>query len=340
MARSFSFASLPLWRWMGASMLPLLGLTGCSPAADKDATQAATAAAASQGSANLAWDGQRITLTGEVGSDADKQKLLSAAATTYGAGNVVDQLKVVKGLGRLGGITLNGTAIDDADKSRRVTSLADALPMVPVENRLTVATLAAPAAAASAMAAAPPAAVIAAAPATAAPASAPATPQSAATPAPDAKATAASVSVPAAVATAPTPPPVAGGAVAAAQGAAAAMQGAAIDAANCARFMALQVTFAPGSARVNTQNQVLLRQSARCIAGPTQVAGYTDDRGSASTNASLSQARALAVVNLLVQNGAKRSLLTAKGFGSDKPVADNSTDEGRAKNRRIELTAQ
>ena len=38
MARSFSFASLPLWRWMGASMLPLLGLTGCSPAADKDAT--------------------------------------------------------------------------------------------------------------------------------------------------------------------------------------------------------------------------------------------------------------------------------------------------------------
>ncbi len=317
---SYSPASSTAWRWVGASLLMALWLTGCSPEPDKNATQAATAAAAAQGSANLAWDGQRVTLSGEVGSDGDKQKLLAAAATTYGAGNVVDQVKVTKGLGRLGGITLSGTVANDADKAQRSTAMADALPMVPVENRLTVA---APAGSAVAAAQAAATAVAASAQAAATQVAAPA-PTVAQTPAQ----TPAPTPAPTAVASAPASPASAPTPVAAAAPA------------NCAQLMGLQVTFASGSARVTSQNAAQLRQAAKCISSPTLVSGYADDQGSAASNARLSQARAQAALNLLVQNGAKRPLLTANGFGSEKPVADNTTEEGRAKNRRIELTVQ
>lgn len=67
------------------------------------------------------------------------------------------------------------------------------------------------------------------------------------------------------------------------------------------------------------------------------VAGYTDNTGSASVNEKLSQKRAEAVQFFLIDNGVKSSRITAKGFGSENPVADNSTAEGKAKNRRVEL---
>ncbi len=54
----------------------------------------------------------------------------------------------------------------------------------------------------------------------------------------------------------------------------------------------------------------------------------------------MSQKRADAVVAKLVELGVQPSSLSAKGYGSSKPIADNATDEGRAKNRRIEFTVQ
>jgi OmpA-OmpF porin, OOP family len=67
------------------------------------------------------------------------------------------------------------------------------------------------------------------------------------------------------------------------------------------------------------------------------IEGHTDNVGSAEHNLDLSQRRAEAVVNYLVENyGIDRSRLSAKGYGLSRPVADNSTDEGRQKNRRIE----
>ena len=67
------------------------------------------------------------------------------------------------------------------------------------------------------------------------------------------------------------------------------------------------------------------------------IEGHTDNVGNAEYNLDLSQRRAEAVVNYLVENlGIERSRLSAKGYGLTRPVADNSTDEGRQKNRRIE----
>jgi len=68
-----------------------------------------------------------------------------------------------------------------------------------------------------------------------------------------------------------------------------------------------------------------------------RIEGHTDNVGAKAANQVLSQKRAQAVMGWLIANGIDASRLTAQGFGDNKPVGDNSTDAGRAKNRRVEL---
>jgi hypothetical protein len=68
-----------------------------------------------------------------------------------------------------------------------------------------------------------------------------------------------------------------------------------------------------------------------------ELSGHTDNRGSDSYNKKLSEDRALAVVNYLVDAGIKRDRLTYKGYGFDQPIASNETDAGRQLNRRTEF---
>jgi OmpA-OmpF porin, OOP family len=67
-----------------------------------------------------------------------------------------------------------------------------------------------------------------------------------------------------------------------------------------------------------------------------KVDGHTDNVGNAKSNLSLSEARARAVKSYLSSHGIGEKQIATAGFGSSKPVADNATDEGKAKNRRIE----
>ena len=67
------------------------------------------------------------------------------------------------------------------------------------------------------------------------------------------------------------------------------------------------------------------------------IEGHTDNRGSDSYNAQLSQARAQAVRNFLVQQGLSAERLEAKGVGEGQPIASNDSAEGRANNRRVEI---
>jgi outer membrane protein OmpA-like peptidoglycan-associated protein len=69
-----------------------------------------------------------------------------------------------------------------------------------------------------------------------------------------------------------------------------------------------------------------------------KIEGHTDARGNEPTNIKLSQQRASACMAYLVAKGISASRLTAKGFGSAVPIADNETVEGRAINRRVEFT--
>ncbi|MFZ9695181.1 MAG: OmpA family protein [Chitinophagaceae bacterium] len=68
-----------------------------------------------------------------------------------------------------------------------------------------------------------------------------------------------------------------------------------------------------------------------------EISGHTDNVGKAESNLLLSDNRAKAVVDYLVKNKIDAKRLTAKGYGLTQPVADNNTEEGRAKNRRTEM---
>ena len=67
-----------------------------------------------------------------------------------------------------------------------------------------------------------------------------------------------------------------------------------------------------------------------------ELRGHTDNQGTKDYNQKLSEARAKAVVDYLVERGIDRSRLTSIGYGKSQPIADNATSEGRQQNRRVE----
>jgi OOP family OmpA-OmpF porin len=103
----------------------------------------------------------------------------------------------------------------------------------------------------------------------------------------------------------------------------------------------LRVQFRTNRAEILPASRVVLDSAAAAIrATPNsrwQVEGHTDNVGSAATNRALSRARAQAVVDYLVQQGVKPAILTAQGFGPDRPATTNATVAGRAQNRRVQL---
>ena len=68
-----------------------------------------------------------------------------------------------------------------------------------------------------------------------------------------------------------------------------------------------------------------------------KVEGHTDNIGAKEYNQKLSERRAKSVANYLIDKGVDSSRVTIQGYGFSKPIADNKTEEGRAKNRRTEL---
>ena len=68
-----------------------------------------------------------------------------------------------------------------------------------------------------------------------------------------------------------------------------------------------------------------------------EISGHTDNTGTNEYNQELSEKRAKAVRDFLLSLGVSNDLVSIIGYGSKKPVADNQTEEGKAKNRRVEL---
>jgi outer membrane protein OmpA-like peptidoglycan-associated protein len=102
------------------------------------------------------------------------------------------------------------------------------------------------------------------------------------------------------------------------------------------------IYFAVGSAVIQKRSARLLDGISTVIQAHPEIArirveGHTDSQGGRAFNQSLSQRRAAAVVRALVTRGVAADRLVAEGWGPDRPVADNATREGRAKNRRVEL---
>lgn len=108
------------------------------------------------------------------------------------------------------------------------------------------------------------------------------------------------------------------------------------------RFRFKNLNFASGSANIAGETGAEVDNLAAILKAyegvNINVEGYTDSTGDAAKNVTLSESRAVAVKNRLVAAGIAASRISTKGFGSANPVASNDTAEGRAENRRIEVT--
>ncbi len=102
------------------------------------------------------------------------------------------------------------------------------------------------------------------------------------------------------------------------------------------------VNFEVGKSTLTPESETILNGVAESLVANdsirVQVTGHTDNTGSLALNRRLSRDRALSVRAYLVSRGVAEDRLTARGFGPDQPVASNKTTEGRALNRRVELT--
>lgn len=101
------------------------------------------------------------------------------------------------------------------------------------------------------------------------------------------------------------------------------------------------VEFQSGSAVLTPVGQNILNEMATALnkvgGRSVRIIGHTDDQGIPATNLTLSLARANAVKTYLIGKGLRAESLTTQGLGSTKPIAENSTEDGRRRNRRIEF---
>jgi len=102
-----------------------------------------------------------------------------------------------------------------------------------------------------------------------------------------------------------------------------------------------KIKFEPGSATLDANSRDTVQAIAevfdRCLEAPIEIAGHTDSQGREEMNLNLSKGRAEAVLTALRGARVKLKSLTAEGYGETQPIGDNSTEEGREANRRIEF---
>ncbi len=105
--------------------------------------------------------------------------------------------------------------------------------------------------------------------------------------------------------------------------------------------MPSNVTFGVDSSAISPSFQTTLGNVANTLSSYEKsyvdVLGHTDSTGSDAYNQSLSERRAESVANFLANSGVQRARLATRGYGESQPIASNSTEEGRAANRRVEI---
>lgn len=108
--------------------------------------------------------------------------------------------------------------------------------------------------------------------------------------------------------------------------------------------VALYINFDTGKATIKPESLSVIDQVAEMLGGNPDlklvVEGHTDNVGAAATNKTLSESRARAVAAALAARGIDARRLTTVGRGQEQPIAGNATEEGRARNRRVELVKQ
>lgn len=107
------------------------------------------------------------------------------------------------------------------------------------------------------------------------------------------------------------------------------------------RVYELKIHFAPNKSDLypaaKTEIDKLYDEMVKNVTMKIEVAGHTDNVGDDAVNLQVSQKRANAIKAYLVQKGISEKRIIAKGYGETAPIADNNTEEGRTRNRRIEI---
>ena len=103
----------------------------------------------------------------------------------------------------------------------------------------------------------------------------------------------------------------------------------------------LYINFDSGKSTIKKESMPIVEQIIEMMNQANDiklsVEGHTDSDGTNESNLKLSEARAKAVVEAIVKGGIDATRLSSAGFGEEKPIADNSTADGKSKNRRVEL---
>ncbi len=107
------------------------------------------------------------------------------------------------------------------------------------------------------------------------------------------------------------------------------------------RFLFEDLNFETGSTGLTTESNATVNSLVAVLKAYPSVSvaleGHTDNTGDPIANKTLSVDRAVAVKELMVKGGIPASRITSAGYGQENPVAPNDTEQGRAKNRRLEL---
>jgi len=105
--------------------------------------------------------------------------------------------------------------------------------------------------------------------------------------------------------------------------------------------IALYINFDTGKSVIRSESKPIIDQIVQMLKSNPElklgIEGHTDNVGNSASNKTLSEERARAVESAIVSQGIAVGRLSSTGFGQDKPIGENNTEEGRAKNRRVEL---
>lgn len=114
-----------------------------------------------------------------------------------------------------------------------------------------------------------------------------------------------------------------------------------LTALNADGHIALYINFETGKSDIKPESQKIIDQLVEMLkTNPTikiSVEGHTDNVGNPQSNQTLSENRAKAVMNAIISKGIDKSRLSSKGWGQTNPISDNKTEDGKAKNRRVEI---
>lgn len=116
------------------------------------------------------------------------------------------------------------------------------------------------------------------------------------------------------------------------------------DKINSGDALTLYINFESGKSAIKSDSQNIIDELYKMLSSNPAlniiIDGHTDNVGNATSNKTLSEQRATSVKTSLVNKGISAVRIKTFGYGQDKPVADNSTEDGKAKNRRVEIKKQ